>query len=74
MHVEPETNEIVSVVVRDVEERKGLAATPVTSAQDQFELRAVPVTRGGIGLMKKCGFVAPSERGAHWEWRRSDAK
>lgn len=75
MHLEPDKSEIVSVVTKDGSERKGLAATLIESAQAREKyLTGIPVTRGGKGLMTKCGFVSRGLNESNWDWRwKSDS-
>ena len=70
-HFERERNEIVTVVVRDDMERKGVATELVRAlqAKENF-LKGLPVTRGGKALLQKCGFV-PEQTGPYWSWRRT---
>lgn len=69
MHLIPAENEIVSVVTRDGKEKKGFAQALVRSAQERSNyLTGIPVSRGGRGLLDKCGFAPCSKHKPNWCW------
>ena len=72
-HFERE-DEIITVVVRDDMERREFAKELIQTLQaNENFLKAIPATRRGKALLKKCGFV-PEQRGDHlvldeyWCW------
>jgi hypothetical protein len=71
MHFLPSESEIISVVTRDGKEGKGLAEALIRSAQERLDyLTTIPITHGGRGLFRKCGFAACSRHEPNWCWRR----
>lgn len=69
MEFDADKNEIISIVVCDEMERKGIATFMIKKFQErEASLRAIPVSRGGKALLRKCNFI---DAGNHWIWRRS---
>lgn len=70
-HFEKDKDTIVSVVVRDDVAGKGVATALVNALQCRVNfLKAIPVTRGGTALLKKCEFIDQSKSEGYWLWRR----
>lgn len=71
MNVDAEKSELITVVVKDGLERQGLAHRLVETAQANADyLKTIPATRGGKGLVTKCGFTSKGRDEMHWEWSR----
>ena len=73
-HFEREDNEIITVVVRDDMERRGFAKELIQTLQaNENFLKAIPATRRGKALLKKCGFVPEQRGGPYWCWTSTGA-
>jgi hypothetical protein len=71
MHFLPAENEIISVVTGDGKEGKGFAEALVRSVQERANyLTTIPISHGGRGLFRKCGFASCATHEPNWCWRR----
>jgi hypothetical protein len=69
-HYEAVKSEVVTVVVRDNMERKGVATKLVGALQARASfLKAVPISRGGKALLAKTGFAPEEAEAPYWVWR-----
>lgn len=69
VHYVPEETKIITVVVRDDIANRGVATRIIKFFQKKEDfLKAIPVSRNGKALLKKCGFIEDDRNTPYWCW------